>query len=58
MMKESDMESFCRDCGLETSTDEVGKKFLPTKQTTFSHPKGGVNYCLVGSEFVYGESFG
>lgn len=52
MMKESDMDSFCRDCGLETSTDEVGKNFLPTKQTSFSRPKGGVNYCLVGSEFV------
>ncbi|KAI8546042.1 hypothetical protein RHMOL_Rhmol07G0085100 [Rhododendron molle] len=52
MMKESDMDSFCRDCGLETSTDEVGKNFLPTKQTSFSRPKGGVNYCLVSSEFV------
>ncbi|XP_028123858.1 SAC3 family protein C isoform X3 [Camellia sinensis] len=50
MMKESDVESFCHDCGLETSTDEVGNKFLPTKQTSFCHPKGGFqNYCLVGS---------
>ncbi|KAI8028172.1 SAC3 family protein C [Camellia lanceoleosa] len=50
MMKESDVESFCHYCGLETSTDEVGNKFLPTKQTSFCHPKGGFqNYCLVGS---------
>ncbi|KAL5568381.1 hypothetical protein UlMin_024956 [Ulmus minor] len=41
MMKESDLESFCSACGLETSTDEEGNKLLPSKQTTFSHPKGG-----------------
>ncbi|XP_031493799.1 SAC3 family protein C isoform X2 [Nymphaea colorata] len=41
MMKESDMESFCNLCGLETITDETGKKFLPTKQNSFNFPKGG-----------------
>ncbi|XAR54500.1 hypothetical protein NMG60_11029650 [Bertholletia excelsa] len=51
MMKESDIESLCHDCGLKTFTDEKGKKFLPTKQTTFNNPKGGCqNYSLVGSE--------
>ncbi|KAJ9179506.1 hypothetical protein P3X46_011288 [Hevea brasiliensis] len=41
MMKESDLEQFCNACGLETSTDEMGNKSLPTKQTTFCVPKGG-----------------
>ncbi|KAM7459870.1 hypothetical protein LguiA_036143 [Lonicera macranthoides] len=47
LMKESDVESLCRDCGLQTSTDEVGKKFLPTKQTSFCHPKGGFKNCYL-----------
>ncbi|KAF5952436.1 hypothetical protein HYC85_010380 [Camellia sinensis] len=60
MMKESDVESFCHDCGLETSTDEVGNKFLPTKQTSFCHPKGGFqNYCLcVFAKMKAMEDFG
>ncbi|KAB1226452.1 Germinal-center associated nuclear protein [Morella rubra] len=41
MMKESDLVSFCNDCGLQTCTDEEGNYLLPTKQTTFSCPKGG-----------------
>jgi chitinase len=41
MMKESDLVSLCDACGLETRTDEVGNKLLPTKQTTFCCPKGG-----------------
>ncbi|XP_061346019.1 SAC3 family protein C isoform X2 [Gastrolobium bilobum] len=49
MLKESDLESLCNSCGLETYTDESGNKFLPTKQTTFSHPKGGFqNYSFLG----------
>lgn len=41
MMKESEVESFCNACGLETCIDEEGNKLLPTKQTTFSRPKEG-----------------
>lgn len=40
LMKESDVESFCHACGLQTLTDGDGNKSLPTKQTTFSIPKG------------------
>ncbi|KAG4959991.1 hypothetical protein AAZX31_U004000 [Glycine max] len=48
-IKESDLESFCNHCGLETGTDESGNKLLPTKQTTFSHPKGGFQrYSFLG----------
>ncbi|OMO49413.1 SAC3/GANP/Nin1/mts3/eIF-3 p25 [Corchorus capsularis] len=39
MMKESDLESFCHACGLETSSDGDGNKSLPTKQTTFCNPR-------------------
>ncbi|XP_042479961.1 SAC3 family protein C isoform X2 [Macadamia integrifolia] len=50
-MKESDMESLCNACGLETSIDKVGNKFLPTKQATFHPPKGGFqNYSFLGLE--------
>ncbi|KAK2983494.1 hypothetical protein RJ640_006507 [Escallonia rubra] len=50
LMKEVDVESFCSDCGLETTTDEVGKKFLPMKQTSFCHPKRVFqNYFLLDS---------
>ncbi|XP_027354120.1 SAC3 family protein C isoform X4 [Abrus precatorius] len=49
MIKESDLESFCNSCGLETCTDASGNKLLPTKQTTFSHPKGGFqSYSFLG----------
>ncbi|GMN55689.1 hypothetical protein TIFTF001_024793 [Ficus carica] len=41
MMKESEVESFCNACGLETCIDEDGNKLLPMKQTTFSRPKEG-----------------
>ncbi|KAH1217397.1 SAC3 family protein C [Glycine max] len=48
-IKESDLESFCNHCGLETGTDESGNKLLPTKQTTFGHPKGGFQrYSFLG----------
>ncbi|KAM7262433.1 hypothetical protein ACFE04_000116 [Oxalis oulophora] len=45
MMQESDMESFCNICGLETYTDDKGNKFLPAKQTSYCHPKGGFKTC-------------
>ncbi|KAL1346474.1 hypothetical protein HN51_020123 [Arachis hypogaea] len=49
MIEESDLESFCNSCGLKTCTDESGNKLLPTKQTTFSHPKGGFqHYSFLG----------
>ncbi|XVF00135.1 hypothetical protein REPUB_Repub03eG0258900 [Reevesia pubescens] len=49
MMRESDAESFCHACGLETSSDGGGNKLLPTKQTTFSIPKGSFqSYSLLG----------
>ncbi|XP_056164510.1 SAC3 family protein C isoform X1 [Syzygium oleosum] len=41
MMEESEVESFCNACGLETSIDEQGNKVLPTKQPAFNHPKAG-----------------
>ncbi|XVE68464.1 hypothetical protein DITRI_Ditri09bG0070800 [Diplodiscus trichospermus] len=48
MMKESDVESLCHACGLQTSTDGGGNKSLPTKQTTFSVPKGSFqSYSLL-----------
>ncbi|KAK9284103.1 hypothetical protein L1049_012364 [Liquidambar formosana] len=51
MMKESEVESFCKACGLETCTDEVGNKFLPTKQASFCRPKEGFqNYAFLGLE--------
>lgn len=49
MMKESDVESLCHACGLETLTDGGGNKLLPTKQTTFSIPKESFqSYSLLG----------
>ncbi|KAG9129339.1 hypothetical protein Leryth_016633 [Lithospermum erythrorhizon] len=39
LIKESELQSLCRDCGLSTSSDEVGNSVLPSKQTTFSYPK-------------------
>ncbi|KAK7256933.1 hypothetical protein RIF29_30541 [Crotalaria pallida] len=49
MIKESDLESFCNSCGLETCSDESGNKLLPTKQATFSHPKDGFqSYSFLG----------
>ncbi|KAF3655045.1 hypothetical protein FXO37_16163 [Capsicum annuum] len=56
MMKECDVESFCNDSGLQTSVDEEGNNFLPTKQTTLIHPKGGLHkyYPLESERF---ESF-
>lgn len=51
MMEETEVESLCKDCGLEITMDEFGNKFLPTKQTSFCHPKGGVqNYGLASFE--------
>ncbi|KAL6328108.1 hypothetical protein AAG906_033390 [Vitis piasezkii] len=51
MIKELDVESFCNACGLETSTDERGNKFLSTKQTNFHYPKEVFpSYCLLGLE--------
>ncbi|GAB2287495.1 hypothetical protein Dimus_021870 [Dionaea muscipula] len=44
-MKESDLEALCSACGLETALDDKGRKLLPLKQTSFSHPKGGFNSC-------------
>ncbi|KAK9214727.1 hypothetical protein WN944_006726 [Citrus x changshan-huyou] len=49
MMEESDVELFCNAYGLQTCIDEVGNKLLPTKQTTFCRPKGGLqNYSFLG----------
>ncbi|XP_072985470.1 SAC3 family protein C isoform X1 [Typha latifolia] len=41
MVKESDLESLCIECGLEISMDEAGSKFLPAKQQSFLLPKSG-----------------
>ncbi|KAB2078835.1 hypothetical protein ES319_A06G190200v1 [Gossypium barbadense] len=49
MMKELDVESLCHACGLEITSDDGENKSLPTKQTTFSIPKGSLqSYELVG----------
>ncbi|KAM5551281.1 SAC3 family protein C [Rosa sericea] len=51
IMKESDLESFLKSCGLQICTDEEGHNLLPTKQTTFCHPKdGSQNYRFWGME--------
>ncbi|KAK9069899.1 hypothetical protein SSX86_010295 [Deinandra increscens subsp. villosa] len=44
LMLESDVESFCKDCGLDTCTSEEGTKFMPSKQTSFCSPKGSPKY--------------
>ncbi|XP_028802672.1 SAC3 family protein C isoform X2 [Neltuma alba] len=50
-VKESDLESLCNACGLETRTDESGNKVLPTKQSTFCHPNGEFQrYAFLGLE--------
>ncbi|KAG4196493.1 hypothetical protein ERO13_A06G172400v2 [Gossypium hirsutum] len=49
MMKELDVKSLCHACGLEITSDDGENKSLPTKQTTFSIPKGSLqSYELVG----------
>ncbi|KAF8028157.1 hypothetical protein BT93_E0922 [Corymbia citriodora subsp. variegata] len=53
MMEESEVESFCNACGLETSLDEQGNKVLPTKQPAFNHPKAGYGeYGFSGLENI------
>ncbi|TYI78508.1 hypothetical protein E1A91_D06G217000v1 [Gossypium mustelinum] len=48
-MKELDVESLCHACGLKITSDDGENKSLPTKQTTFSIPKGSLqSYELVG----------
>lgn len=44
LMEESDVESFCKDCGLDTFTSDTGTKFMATKQTGFCYPKGSEKY--------------
>ncbi|KAL3518167.1 hypothetical protein ACH5RR_020756 [Cinchona calisaya] len=41
LLQESDVESFCNECGLQTSSDEVGRRTLEPKQSSFCHPKTG-----------------
>lgn len=41
LLQESDVESFCNECGLEASSDEVGKRILAPKQSSFFHPRKG-----------------
>ncbi|KVH98188.1 SAC3 family protein C [Cynara cardunculus var. scolymus] len=50
LLEESDVESFCKDCGLDTFTSDTGTKFMPTKQTSFCHPKGSRKYYPLVSE--------
>ncbi|KAK1436709.1 hypothetical protein QVD17_02491 [Tagetes erecta] len=57
-MEESDVESFCKDCGLETYTSEDGTKFMPTKQTSFCSLKGSrIYYPMVSKrlKILYDE---
>ncbi|KAG4143319.1 hypothetical protein ERO13_D06G181200v2 [Gossypium hirsutum] len=47
--EELDVESLCHACGLKITSDDGKNKSLPTKQTTFSIPKGSLqSYELVG----------
>lgn len=51
LLQESDAESFCNECGLETSSDEVGKQILAPKQSRFFYPrKGFQKYYPIHSE--------
>ncbi|CAA3001082.1 Hypothetical predicted protein [Olea europaea subsp. europaea] len=51
MMQESDLESLCVDCGLQTSSDGIGKVLLSTKLTSSCNPKRGYQkYCELVSE--------
>ncbi|MQL93857.1 hypothetical protein Taro_026509 [Colocasia esculenta] len=49
MMEESDLESLCHACGLETSKDEAGRFFLPTKQLGFRMPKAFQSFSFLDS---------
>ncbi|KAL0375606.1 UNVERIFIED_CONTAM: SAC3 family protein C [Sesamum calycinum] len=40
--EESDVESLCTDCALETSSDGTGKGLLPTKQSVITKSAGGL----------------
>lgn len=44
LMTEFDMEDFCSLCGLATSTDEKGLKFLPVKQVNFNLSAKGFSH--------------
>nr|XP_043637067.1 SAC3 family protein C [Erigeron canadensis] len=44
LMEESDVESFCKDCGLDIFTSETGSKFMSAKQTNFGFSKGSQKY--------------
>ncbi|CAN0843637.1 SAC3 family protein C [Linum grandiflorum] len=50
IMKEAEVELLCKACGLETFTDENGKKWLPMKQATFTSPKDGRSFPVLGLE--------
>ncbi|CAK9325715.1 unnamed protein product [Citrullus colocynthis] len=47
MMEESEVESFCKACGLAICEDELGNFSLPTKQTTFSSPRVFQRYSFL-----------
>ncbi|GJY84640.1 SAC3 family protein C isoform X1 [Tanacetum coccineum] len=50
LLEESDVESFCKDCGLDTFTSDTGTKFMATKQTGFCYPKGSEKYYPLVSQ--------
>lgn len=52
LMEESDVESFCKDCGLDTFTNDTGSKFLTPKQTSFCFTKGSQKYYPLVSKRV------
>ncbi|KAL4559744.1 hypothetical protein LXL04_031889 [Taraxacum kok-saghyz] len=61
IMEECDVESFCKDCGLDTFVSDEGVKFMPTKQTSFCYPKGSQRYYPLVSNRLkkfYDEAFG
>ncbi|XP_023765076.1 SAC3 family protein C [Lactuca sativa] len=50
LLEEFDVESFCKDCGLDTFSSDEGIKFMPTKQTSFCYPKGSQRYYQLVSK--------
>ncbi|XP_071687932.1 SAC3 family protein C [Rutidosis leptorrhynchoides] len=50
LLEESDVESFCKNCGLDTSITDTGTKVMATKQTSFCFPKRYQKYYPLASK--------
>lgn len=49
LLHDSDVQPFCIECGLQMTSDS-GTRCLPTKQSSFCHPKGFQKYFPLVSE--------